>query len=106
RNDLHETTTIVRNNNRIESGAEGETGSFSCSALSVPHAMSVSWSFNGADINVDSGQYAIQENLSSNEVESTLIIKKIYPEDFGSYTCTVRMSLASHPPSCILGSEV
>uniref|UniRef100_A0A0K2U7B4 Nephrinlike [Tribolium castaneum] n=1 Tax=Lepeophtheirus salmonis TaxID=72036 RepID=A0A0K2U7B4_LEPSM len=84
---------IIRNGNRFESGAVGETGSFSCSGLSVPPAKYVTWFFNGAKINIHSEKYTIQDKLSSNEVESTLIIKKIDEKDFGSYSCTVSNDL-------------
>lgn len=75
---------------RQQYGAIGDTTQLECSAISIPRARHVSWSFRGREINgVDDPEFSILENTTDQGVKSTLIIRNSQSWHFDRYNCSV-----------------
>lgn len=71
-------------------GLESDTVQLECVAISVPKARHISWSYNGREINTNSGdEFTILEDPIPQGIKSTLIIRETQYKHFGQYNCTV-----------------
>lgn len=71
-------------------GLVGDTTQLECSAISIPRARHISWSFRGREINgVEDPEFSILENTTDQGIKSTLIIRNSQAWHFDRYNCSV-----------------
>lgn len=71
-------------------GVIGDTTQLECSAISIPRARHISWSFHGHAINGSNDQeFSILEETTDQGVKSTLIIRNTQAWHFDKYNCSV-----------------
>lgn len=76
--------------NRQQYGMIGDTNQLECSAISIPRARHISWSFRGREINGnDDPEFSILEETTDQGVKSTLIIRNSQTWHFDKYNCSV-----------------
>lgn len=68
-----------------------------CSAISVPKADSVVWSFAGREFNLSTNntQFSVQEEYTAERVVSTVTLLEPTSTYFGDYNCTVTNSFGT-----------
>lgn len=68
----------------------GDTTQLECSAISIPRARHISWSFHGREINGNGDpEFSILEETTDQEIKSTLIIRNTQVRHFDKYNCSV-----------------
>lgn len=68
----------------------GDTTQLECSAISIPRARHVSWSYLGREINgIGDPEFSILEETTDQEIKSTLIIRNTQVRHFDKYNCSV-----------------
>lgn len=71
-------------------GLVGDTMQLECSAISIPRARHISWSFHGREINGSSDpEFSILEETNDQGIKSTLIIRNSQTWHFDKYNCSV-----------------
>lgn len=75
---------------RQQFGNFGDTTQLECSAISIPRARHVSWSYLGREINgIGDPEFSILEETTDQEIKSTLIIRNTQVRHFDKYNCSV-----------------
>lgn len=75
---------------RQQFGYLDDTVHLECSAISIPRARHISWSFHGREINANGDpEFSILEETTEQGIKSTLIIRNSRPWHFSSYNCSV-----------------
>lgn len=75
---------------RQQYGMVGDTTQLECSAISIPRARHVSWSYLGREINgIGDPEFSILEETTDQEIKSTLIIRNTQVRHFDKYNCSV-----------------
>lgn len=75
---------------RQQYGTIGESTQLDCSAISIPRARHISWSFHGREINGSSDpEFSIIEETTDQGVRSTLIIHNSQAWHFDRFNCSV-----------------
>ncbi|XP_072933890.1 irregular chiasm C-roughest protein-like [Epargyreus clarus] len=90
--------------NHTQFGSQGDTVNIECAAFSVPRIDSISWTFEGKEIDAIHDQdYAFLEDLQpGGVVNSTLIIRESQSRHFGVYKCNVSNDYGSDTLEIIL----
>lgn len=71
-------------------GTIGDATQLDCSAISIPRARHISWSFHGREINGSGDpEFSILEETTDLGIRSTLIIRNSQAWHFDSYNCSV-----------------
>ncbi|XP_031628454.1 irregular chiasm C-roughest protein-like [Contarinia nasturtii] len=71
-------------------GTVGDTTHLECSAISIPRARHISWSFHGREINGSSDpEFSILEETNDQGIKSTLVIRNSQAWHFDKYNCSV-----------------
>ena len=63
-----------------------------CKAFSIPSPDTIHWTFYGFPVDTSSPHYSLMENILSDGIASTLVIKESVEKDFGDYNCSVKNS--------------
>ncbi|KAK8746811.1 hypothetical protein OTU49_016828, partial [Cherax quadricarinatus] len=91
---------------RIQWGKQGDTVMVECLVTAAsPRSVTVTWSHNGVEVDLEEGRYEVSEDVTSQGLRHSLVIRNAQLKDFGAYNCSVSNTFGSDVFEIILNKK-